>query len=78
MGASRPSTPAERGRAVAILRANRAAGRPLFAGTGSIDRNESTLLAWLRKADLEDPELPPAKTDKTKASSWPKPFWELT
>ena len=77
MGASRPSTPAERERAVSILRANRAAGRPLFVGTGSIDRNESTLLNWLRKADLADPEPPPVKGEKTKTSSWPKPFWEL-
>jgi hypothetical protein len=62
---------------VAILRANRAAGRPLFAGTGSIDRNESTLLTWLKKADLQDPEPAPAPEKNGKPCSWPKPFWEL-
>lgn len=76
MSAVRPSTVEERERAVAHLRANRAAGRPLFAGSAKLGRAEGTLQEWLRKADLSD-LLAKREAAKPEAKSWPKPFWEL-
>lgn len=76
MPAVRPSTVEERERAVAHLRANRAAGRPLFTATDKLNRAEGTLMAWLRKADLED-LLAEKEAAKPEKKAWPKPFWEL-
>lgn len=80
MPAVRPSTVEEREAAVAHLRANREAGRPLFAGTEKLGRAEGTLMEWLRKADLNDllaKREAKGEADKPVTKVWPKPFWEL-
>jgi hypothetical protein len=75
MSAVRPSTKEEREQAVAILRANRAAGRPLFAGLPKSARSESTLREWLARADAVDRMRGIVEEVATKRP-WPKPFWD--
>lgn len=75
MSLPRPSTVYEREEVVAALRANRAAGRPIFAGTGKFDRSEGTMLEWLRRADAVD-RMKGIEGEVAAKTAWPKPFWE--
>lgn len=75
MSAVRPSTKEEREQAVVILRANRAAGRPLFAGLPKSVRSESTLREWLARADAVD-RMRGVEKVVQETKTWPKPFWD--
>ena len=75
MSLPRPSTPQEREEAVAILRANRAAGRPLFAGLPKSSRSEGTLREWLARADAAD-RMKGIEEETAAKRPWPKPFWD--
>lgn len=75
MSLPRPSTAQEREEAVAILRANRAAGRPLFAGLPKSARSESTLREWLARADAAE-RMKGIEKVVQETKTWPKPFWD--
>jgi hypothetical protein len=74
MSHKRPSTVQERESAIAIMRENRAAGRPLYRGTAHLKRKQTTLKEWFEAAEAALPRIRPPKPEPQ--TTWPKPFWE--